>query len=334
MKFLVVGLGSMGKRRVRNLLALEHKDIIGCDFRADRREEASQKYGIKTFDCVEAAFVESLPDAVVISLPPDRHLEYVKKAVDRGIACFIEASVTDADGLLALAKTISANGGPVVAPSCTMRYFPAPIKTAEIVKSGKLGKIYSINYHVGQYLPDWHPWENINEFYVSKRQTGGCREIVPFELTWLNQLFGQPSPISCFKSKLSNLDADIDDVYHSMMRYPTGAVLNLTIDVLSRPKATRKMQIIGSEGLLTYDGDTNSLKWCNVTCPDWQEVNLVSGTVEKNYIYPEEPYILEMADFIKAVEMRDASLFPNSLEEDVRVLRVLYELEELSGGCK
>ena len=33
MRFLVIGLGSMGKRRVRNLIALGHKDnVAGFDF--------------------------------------------------------------------------------------------------------------------------------------------------------------------------------------------------------------------------------------------------------------------------------------------------------------
>ena len=70
MKFLVVGLGSMGKRRVRNLQALGHKDIAGFDPRADRREEGASRYGIKTFDTYNKALAEFQPDALVISTGP------------------------------------------------------------------------------------------------------------------------------------------------------------------------------------------------------------------------------------------------------------------------
>src|SRR3546814_6666101 len=49
MKFLVIGLGSMGKRRVRNLRALGEQCVAGFDPRVDRREEAESKYGIATF---------------------------------------------------------------------------------------------------------------------------------------------------------------------------------------------------------------------------------------------------------------------------------------------
>ena len=47
MKFLVVGLGSMGKRRIRCLLALNQKKVAGFDVRKDRRNEASKKYALK-----------------------------------------------------------------------------------------------------------------------------------------------------------------------------------------------------------------------------------------------------------------------------------------------
>ena len=44
MNFLVVGLGSMGKRRVRCLQALGYRDVNGFDSRADRRKEAQERY--------------------------------------------------------------------------------------------------------------------------------------------------------------------------------------------------------------------------------------------------------------------------------------------------
>lgn len=67
MKFLVVGLGSMGKRRVRNLQALGHAALAGFDLRADRRREAAEKYDIPVFDTFEAAVAAFKPDALVIS---------------------------------------------------------------------------------------------------------------------------------------------------------------------------------------------------------------------------------------------------------------------------
>lgn len=47
MKAVVIGLGSMGKRRIRCLQAIGGVEIIGVDLREDRRLEAQTLYGIK-----------------------------------------------------------------------------------------------------------------------------------------------------------------------------------------------------------------------------------------------------------------------------------------------
>lgn len=220
-RFLVVGLGSMGKRRVRNLLALGYQQIAGFDPREDRRSEAEQKSGIKTFSGFDLAVNTFRPDALVISTSPEHHMTYAWEGFERRLPCFIEASVVDGERIIELHEKII-NTPLVIVPSCTMRYFPGPQKVAEIIQSGAIGRPLNINYQTGQYLPDWHPWERVEDFYVSNRATGACREIVPFELTWLNAIFGVPEALACVKAKLTDINAEIDDVYHCVLRYPGG----------------------------------------------------------------------------------------------------------------
>lgn len=329
MKFLVVGLGSMGKRRVRNLQALSHKDIAGFDPRVDRREEASSRYGVETFDAFDKALAAFKPDALVISTGPSLHMEYAHPAVKLGLHCFIEASVVEGERIAELCRALEGTKL-VMVPSCTMRYYPGPIAIRDIIRSGKLGKPLNLNYLTGQYLPDWHPWEHIQDFYVSKRETGGAREIVPFELTWINEIFGEPTPLACVKDKLTDMDANIDDLYHCLMRYPDGMLANVTVEVVSRPKAIRELNILGSTGRLVFSADENCVRYIAVGDEDWTRIDLGSGTVEKGYINPEEPYISEMGDFVKAIEAADRKVFPNTLESDIRILALLNNLEKLS----
>lgn len=328
-KFLVVGLGSMGKRRVRNLQALGYANIAGFDLRADRREEARERYGIQVFDSLEGAISDGTPDALVISTSPKFHMDYAWIAVEKGVSCFIEASVVESERILDLSRRIKGSGV-VMAPSCTMRYFPGPKKVKELIRSGVIGRPLNLNYQTGQYLPDWHPWERIEEFYVSDRETGGCREIVPFELTWLNDIFGEAEPLACAKAKLSDMNADIDDLYHCLLRYPGGMLASVTVEVLSRPVATRELRVLGSMGELVMSADENCVRYTSGDNQEWIRYPLGGGTVEAGYINPEEPYIAEMADFVSALKAGEQKLFPNSLEEDYRVLETLYRLETLS----
>jgi predicted dehydrogenase len=328
-KFLVIGLGSMGKRRVRNLFTLGHQDVAGFDPRADRREEAKTRSGITVFDDFDHALKEWRPDALVISTPPDLHMRYAEPAVARGLPCFIEASVVDADRILRLAEHAEA-AKVVVAPSCTMRYFGGPMTVKRLLREGVIGRPVLLNYQTGQFLPDWHPWEPISDFYVSCRETGGGREIVPFELTWLNDVFGNPEALACAKGHLSEVPADIDDVYLCTLRYPGNLLATLTVEVISRPVATRVLRVLGTEGQIVFDADEGCVRYSTLKNPDWAHVPLAKGNAENGYINPEEPYIAEMSDFVRAAAARDQSLYPNSLRDDWRVLQVLDHLEALT----
>ena len=57
---------------------------------------------------------------------------------------------------------------------------------------------------------DWHPWENVTDFYVSNQETNACREMVPFELTWIVDIFGYPEEIIGCYGKTMNVGADIN----------------------------------------------------------------------------------------------------------------------------
>lgn len=329
MKFLIIGLGSMGKRRIRNLRALGATDVAGFDLREDRINEVHLTYHIPVFSSYQDAICAFKPDIFIVSVPPQYHMTYAWKAFHLGISCFIEASVVDHQSIQKLSKALIGSSL-VIAPSCTMRYFPGPRQVKQIIHSGILGRVLNINYHTGQYLPDWHPWENISDFYVSQRETGGAREILPFELTWLNDIFGCPKPLACVKAKISDLQADIDDIYHCLLSYPSEVLANITIEVLSRPRATRELRIICSDGFLSMTANDNSIYYQRACDPEPINVPLQQGTVENGYINPEEPYINEMRDFISAVKNSSPQIFPNTLEDDSRVLQILERLEAIS----
>jgi predicted dehydrogenase len=332
MRFLVIGLGSMGKRRVRNLIALNHLDeVAGYDPRQDRVDE-SRKYKINVYNDFDEAIKKHNPDVFVISTPPNLHMQYAYLAVEKNISCFIEASVVDADKILQLAKIIK-NKNIVMAPSCTMSYYPGPVKIKALINDGVIGKILNFNYHTGQYLPDWHPWEKIEDFYVSNPSTGGAKEIVPFELTWLNDIFGDAIALACIRKKLTDISANIEDIYHCILEYPNNVIGNLTIEVISRPKVTREFRLLGAKGKIVFSADTNTVKYINTDMDDWEVFCFDSGTVENGYINPEEPYINEMEDFIgavKSINNDNKRLFPNTLEKDYKILQTLYQLEDIS----
>jgi len=326
MNFLIVGLGSMGKRRIRCLKVLGYNNIFGFDCREDRRVEAKEKYAIKTYSNFLHALNEVKPLALIISVPPDMHNEFIKIAIKNKMHFFVEASVVDND--IEIIKQNLEQIDIVAAPSATLLFHPAIKKISEIIKTNTLGKISNIILHSGQYLSDWHPYENVSDFYVSNPITGGAREIIPFELTWFTKLFGFPQRVcGNFRKTISIKGAElIDDTYNFLLDY-RDFLASITVDVVSR-HATRRLLINGEKKQLIWDWDVNCIKVFDPTNLKWNDIpyKMESAEVGYNPNIGENMYIDEIKCFVESIDGKHP--FINTIENDHKVLKLLYAIEE------
>ena len=322
----------MGKRRVRCLQVLGVSSVFGFDQRSDRRAETEKKYGIKTFGDFDQALGEVKPDAFIISVPPDAHHVYMKEAIKNKRHFFVEASVVDTDMEQII---LDLEGLDIIAaPSATLLFHPAIQRISEILKSGMLGKVSNIILHSGQYLPDWHTYENVKDYYVSNPATGGGREIVPFELTWVTGVFGFPKR-ACgnFRKTISIEGAEsIEDTYNFLLDYED-FLATITVDVVSR-HATRRLVINADKRQLVWDWDVNCIRLWSPEKDAWEEVPYEMKGAEAGYNpnIGENMYIEEIRNFIEAIEGKQP--FINSMDDDHKVLRLLYAVEEADKTSK
>lgn len=322
LRIIIVGLGSMGKRRIRNLLKLGFTDIIGFDPRSDRRKEAFQKYKIKTVSSIEDGLVH-MPKVMIISTPPDLHYKYANIAIKKNINFFTEVNLSSADIKKIIRKL--KHKSIVAFPSCTTLYNPVVMKLRELIKKKSIGRILTMYHHFGHYLPNWHPWESYKEFYVSKRKTGAAREVVPFELVWITSLFSEIDSVYGQVTKISKLDADIDDIYEIFMKFKNGIHGTLIIDVLSKA-AFSETKIIGEKGVIVCDHNTGEIKLSHGK--KWKVIKLEMGKIAKGYkgnTGSELLYEQEMSAFLDAV-MKNKR-YPHSFSDELKLLRVLDKIE-------
>ncbi len=326
MRFFIIGLGSMGIRRIRCLKTLGYEQIWGFDSREDRRMEAEQKYGVQTYGDFFIGLNMVQPDALIICVPPDVHHLYIKSAIKHNKHFFVEASVVDTD--MEAIKAGLAQTSIVSAPSATLLFHPAIVMVSKILESGELGKISNLLLHSGQYLPDWHTYEPVSDYYVSNPVTGGGREIVPFELTWVTKLFGFPKRVcGNFRKTIGIKGAElIDDTYNVLLDYGD-FLASLTVDVVSR-YATRRLVVNGDKKQLVWDWDFNCVKVYDPEKKSWDERTYVMEQAATGYNsnIGENMYIDEISRFVDAVEGKRP--FVNSIENDHRVLKLLHAIEQ------
>lgn len=321
MKVLQIGLGSMGKRRIRNLQYLGYNNIVGFDTREDRLDEAKKLYKIETVDNLDIVNLSEITH-VIISTPPNKHMKYAIWAVKNDKHVFIEASVID-EGYSQLLK-MSKEHNVVIAPSCTMRFDPLNQKVKEILDSGILGKNIFLQHHFGLYLSFWHPYESIKDFYVSNKETGAAREIVPFDLVYISWFIGFPqdNKVSGLLTNTHILGVEIDDIYSLQYRTENGCHVQFTIDVVSK-KAYRTTRIVCENGSIELDTVKGELSIYYANDDVWKIYNRAMLSSTKS---TEEMYVLEMERFINASAKKEE--WPYTLEEDWKILKILYATEQ------
>ncbi len=325
--YYIKGLGSMGKRRIRCLLALgiSPGEIWGNDIREDRCIEAKERYGINIVKNESELDFDNV-DAVIVSLPPDRHKLGIDFAVKHGKPVFIEASVV-LDEVLEIKRDCS---NIFVAPSCTFIFHPMIMEIKKIILSGRLGKVCNFSYHSGQFLPDWHPWEDINDFYVSNRITGGAREIVPYELTWITDIFGIPKDIKGYFRKTGEIGCAIEDSYVSVLDYGEMAG-SLLVDIVSRYPA-RDLIINLTEGQLRWRWDYERLEVYDAFSKKTVYIEQPKQPHEEGYsdMIGEQMYVDEIKAFLAGI--KDPSVYPNTIDKDIMMLSLLNKIEDSDGG--
>lgn len=280
MRVLIIGLGSMGKRRAR-LLKKAFPDILlgGVDFSEQRRIESSGVLVDQTFDDLDEAIRSFKPQAAFVCTSPISHCSLIRKIVSNGINVFTELNLIN-DGYDEIIATAKKNKVALFLSS-TLLYR----NDLQYIINKVQDKRVNYVYHSGQYLPDWHPWENYRDFFVNDKRTNGCREILAIELPWLLQAMGEVESINVLRDKMSSLDISYDDNFLINILHNNGSRGVLVVDVVSR-KATRSLEVFSENIHITWGGTPGSLLEYNLESKQNEQI-LTYEQIDHNKNYSE-----------------------------------------------
>jgi predicted dehydrogenase len=317
MKFLIAGFGSIGRRHFRNLKALGKRDILF--FRSGNSQLDDEELAGYPVERDLAAALAHKPDAVIVANPTALHLDVAIPAAKAGCHLFLEKPIShNLDRLGELEAAVKASGSRVLV-GFQFRFHPGLQKAAELLSSGKLGRPLSARAHWGEYLPDWHPWEDYRQSYSARADLGGGVLLTlchPFD--YLRWLLGEMSGVWSFVVKSGELDINVEDQAEVGLEFINGALGSVHLDYLQRPGA-HWLQIVCSHGMLHWDADTGSLQ---VTDSEGrQQEHPVAAGFERNDLFLEQ-----MKHFIEVVS---GSVKPNcKLDDGRRALELVLAAQE------
>lgn len=331
MNIVVIGLGSMGKRRIRLLkqyivnhaLLKDDWEIVGVDRMESRRQECQNTYEIKVYGSLNEALTNHILGAVVISTSPASHASIITECLQAGLHVFTEINLmkTDYDKNIKLAEKQEK----VLFLSAMFLYR----KEIEFIKK-RLNSISfkgTYQHHTGQYLPDWHPWESYKDYFISDAKTNGCREILAVELPWIIDTFGAVKSFHSMHKKVTKLDIDYDDSYQILLEHESGVMGTLMVDVVT-PKVTRKIEMWQEDFCLSWAGTPESLMEY-----DADQKSMVAISVYDNFDHEkgynpsivEDAYYEELVNFFEVINKENVPRY--TFEKDAEILDLIDGIE-------
>ncbi len=321
MKICVIGLGSMGKRRIRLLKMLNSQfKIIGIDNNIERAKSTSIEYGINC--CSSISNLSEKPDCAFVCTSPQFHAPIIYECLQNNLHVFSEINLINDmyDENIKLAK----QKGKVLFLSSTPLYKEEMQIIENRIKQN--GKPCAYQYHVGQYLPDWHPWDNLKDFFASSKNTNGCRELLAIELPWIQTVFGKIENINVLKANLTNLKLDFPDIYVIQIQHLNGSIGNLMVDVVSR-HAVRRLEIFNEDLYIKWNGTPDSLYEKDIVSGELKRISAGRYIHEKGYSESinEYAYMKEIEGFFETINGKEPLY---SFEKDKEILKVIDNIED------
>lgn len=324
MNILVVGLGSMGKRRIRLIQEMYPEYVIvGVDGREDRRNEAKKLFNIECVDSISGVDSKYNINAAFVCTSPLSHNVIIRECLKNKWNVFTEINLV-ADGYEDNMKLAKENNC-VLFLSSTFFYREEICYIRNRIDKGSK---WNYIYHIGQYLSDWHPWENYKDFFVGDERTNGCREIMAIEMPWLTKTFGDIEDVHVIADKMSNLKICYSDNYMIQLQHTNGNKGTLVIDVVS-PVAVRKLDVYKENEYFQWGGTPDSLYEYDKINDQLKNVVLNEKEEhEKGYrtFIVENAYKNEIQDFFDVMNNDKEQVY--GFEEDLKVLQIIDQVEK------
>jgi hypothetical protein len=231
-KILVIGYGSIGSRHCRILQEMG-QNLAVVSSRTD--------VPFETFHDVQIALDTFAPEFVLVTNRTCSHqasLENLSKCNFRGTS-LVEKPL--------FGKLPSSDFFPdfSVYVAYNLRFNPIIRRVKEII-SKKI--IYSAQFYVGQYLPNWRPGTDYRHCYSAhKSQGGGALKDLSHELDLALWLMGTWRRVAALGGKVSDLEISSDDVFCLLLETAQCPVVSIQVNYLDLQP--RREMILNVEGV-------------------------------------------------------------------------------------
>jgi len=316
--YLIIGLGSIGRRHLGNLRKIDRQAKIIV-----LRHKSINK-NTKDINTVEVNSIEDAlsykPTVAIIASPAVFHIKQSLALLQCGIHLFIEKPLShNLNGIESLQR-IAKEKSLVVMVGYVLRFSLALNKVKSLLESGVLGSIVNVSAHCGQYLPDWRPGFNYRKTVSAKKELGGGVLLeLSHEFDYLRWLFGDVDSVMSSVTNTNSLEIDTEDKVDALLRFDQGLIGAVHLNFLEK-KANRVLRINGFNGSISCDL-INGKIGINTT----DNIEVIDLSEEGSDMYLEE-----LSSFLNCVKFKRTPLV--TLDDGVQAVKVVEAIKQSSNN--
>jgi predicted dehydrogenase len=336
MNILIIGLGSIGQRHLRNLKKIQPK----AQFYALRKKyitpllnsannvikgDVKKKYSLKYINNLEEININKIKlDCAFVCTPTSHHVSQIIWLLKNDINCFVEKPLgSSLKQLKELEFLLKKKNKLITMMGFQLRFNPIIQYLENILKKkSPIGKVFTAHIHHGEHIKDFHPYEDYRISYAAIKKLGGGVILTQIhEIDYLLHLFKGYNfkNISFISSKVSNLDLNVEDVFSAnfLLKNKNNKILcSMNLNFLERPKK-RKIYLIGEKGSINV-------------CLNSQKVVIFKNnkTIVKKFIFKKNNiFIKELKFFLSKIKFKNKISSSLNLFNGIKTLRFAIKLK-------
>ncbi len=316
MKIAILGAGNIASTMAKTLAEVEGVSCYAVAAREYERAKAfADEYGFeKAYGSYEEMVQDSQVDLVYIATPHSHHYAHAKLCLEHGKHVLCEKAFTinvkQAEEIIALAKSKKL----LLAEAIWTRYMPSREKINEVIASGIIGKVNTLNANLGYVIA--HKPRVIEPSLAG----GALLDIGIYTINFALMAFGDDIEEISSTATLADTGVDLQNSITFKYRDGKMAILNSTTLCLT----DREGVISGDKGYMVVENINNC-----------QSIRVFD--VERNeiayYTMPKQitGFEYEVMACVKAIQEGKVECEEMPHSETIRVLRIMDDLRKQWG---
>ena len=278
MNILIIGLGSIGQRHLRNIKKLYPKTNFFSFRRTFKTPSLDNFNRVKNFNLkskYKITYIHSLNnlkkykiDCAFICTPSSFHVDETIKIIEQNINVFVEKPLGSSLKNINKLKKILRTKKIISMVGFQLRFSPIMIELKKLIKSNIYGKLNQILIHHGENINNFHKYENYKGLYAARKNLGGGVILTQIhELDYMLYLLDNYDlkKILSRNSRLSSLKINVEDTLNSSFLFSNKKnqlVCNIHLNYYEQP-GKREINFLFENGKISADLNAKKITYQN-----------------------------------------------------------------------